>query len=81
MDNEKYNDYFNFKSNNINKEKNIIVFIEEIILDIVNEKNPILIIKLSEFNILGKGIKKNKKIKAKKFNNKIIKEIIYMILK
>ena len=38
-----------------NKEgENIIIFVEEIILNILNEKNPILILKRTDYNISGK---------------------------
>jgi hypothetical protein len=56
---------FNYNSNQIEQEQNIIIFIEEIILNIANEKNPILIIKRTDYNIISK--KKNKR-KEKKRN-------------
>lgn len=49
MENERLDYFSNFKSG-----ENIIIFIEEIILSLVNEKNPILIVKRTDYNLSGK---------------------------
>jgi len=49
MENEQYIYKFTNKEG-----ENIIIFVEEIILNILNEKNPILILKRTDYNISGK---------------------------
>ena len=53
MENEK----FAYKSST-KQEENIIIFIEEIILNLLDDKNPIIILKRTDYNISGK-IKKS----------------------
>lgn len=48
----KENEEYNYKSN-YQKGENVIIFIEEIIFDLLNDKNPIIILKRTDSNISG----------------------------
>lgn len=53
-------EYTYISSQNQNLEDNIIIFIEEIILNILNDKNPILIFKSNDYKNSGKKLTKKK---------------------
>jgi hypothetical protein len=53
-------EYTYISSQNQRQEDNIIIFIEEIILNILKDKNPILIFNSIDYKLSGKNKKKMK---------------------